>query len=142
MSYDATWIPFGELTRFIPALQRNLLKSELWTQGRATIDDIVKFIYLQQMQLWVVHETEQQKIVGYVITEIKQYPRAKYLVMQYSAGDVGVLESAGDRVFEVLENFAKAEGCAGIEFFGRPGWRRHARKHGCTEETVVYEKKF
>ena len=142
MSYEVSYIPYGEITRFLPALQSHLLKSEFWTKGRASVDDIVKFIFLQQMQLWVVHETEQQVVLGYVITEIKQYPKAKHLVMQYSAGDTGVLEAAGDKVFEVLENFAKAEGCAGVEFFGRPGWRRHARKHGCTVETVVYEKIF
>lgn len=142
MSYAVTRVPYGQISYILPGLVHNLQKSELWTRGRASIDDIVKFLYTEYMQLWVVHNPEQEQMYGYVITEIKQYPRTKMLVFQYSAGDYGVLENSGDVVFETLETFAKAENCVGIEFFGRPGWKRHAKKHGCHVNTVVFEKYF
>jgi len=142
MSYAVTYIPYGQISYVLPSLVGNLEKSELWTKGRANIDDIVKFLYTQYMQLWAVHDPDLQVLHGYVITEIKQYPKCKMLVMQYSAGDEGVLEGSGDLVFETLEKFAKDEGCNGIEFFGRPGWRNHARKHGCTSSMTVFEKFF
>jgi hypothetical protein len=142
MALTVTYVPYGQLSYVLPKLVHNLQKSELWTKGRANIDDIVRFLYTTHMQLWAVHDPELEDVWGYVITEIKQYPKAKFLVMQYSAGDIGSLELSGDVVFETLEKFAKAEGCSGIEFFGRPGWRNHARKHGCTSSYVVYEKFF
>lgn len=142
MALTVTYIPYGQLSYVLPKLVHNLEKSELWTRGRASVDDIVKFLYTQYMQLWAIHDPEHEDIWGYVITELKQYPKCKMLVIQYSAGDYGSLELSGDVVFEELEEFAKAEGCQGIEFFGRPGWRNHARKHGCTAQTVVYEKYF
>jgi len=142
MTFEVTLIPYGQLSYTLPILIHNLQKSELWTKGRANIDDIVRFLYTQYMQLWAVHNPETEEVWGYVLTEIKQYPKCKMLVFQYSAGDEGVLNNAGDKVFAELEKFAKSEGCQGIEFFGRPGWRNHARKHGCKSETVVYEKFF
>jgi len=141
MSYAVTRIPYGQLSYVIPGLVHNLEKSELWTKGRASVDDIVKFLYLEYMQLWAIFNTDEQKLYGYVITEIKQYPKIKLLVVQYTAGDFGMLDS-GDVVFKALEEFAKAEGCVGIEFFGRPGWKHFAKKQGCTAQTVVYEKYF
>jgi hypothetical protein len=142
MTCVVTYIPYEQLSLVLPRLVHNLKKSELWTRGRASIDDIVRFLFTQHMQLFVVHDPDHEDIWGYVITEIKQYPKVKMLVAQYSAAETGTLEKAGDIVFEALERFAKAEGCQGIEFFGRPGWRNHARKHGCTAQTVVYEKYF
>lgn len=142
MASTVSYVQFGQLNYVLPHLAENLHKSEFWTKGRASVDDIIKFLYTQHMQLFLVHDPEVPVIYGYVITEIKQYPRTKMLVFQYSAGDYGVLDVAGDAVFEELEKFAKAEGCDGIEFFGRPGWRNHAKKHGCTSTTVVFEKMF
>jgi len=142
MSLTVTYIPYGQLSYVLPKVIHNLKKSELWTRGRASMDDIVRYLYTMHMQLWAVHDPDTEDVWGYVITEIKQYPLCKMLVFQYSAGDEGVLNLSGDVVFEELEKFAKEQGCQGIEFFGRPGWRNHARKHGCTAQTVVYEKYF
>lgn len=134
-------VPFGYYHKVLPSLIRHIEISEMWTRGRAGVDDIIAFLYSGQMNLWMVYEDSRHPD-GYVITEVKQYPRNKMLVMQYCAGDFSVLEKAGDEVFETFERFAKDMGCAGIEFFGRPGWKRHALKHGCSIQTVVYEKYF
>jgi hypothetical protein len=141
MGYAVSLIPFGYLHAALPQLSHQLQKSEFWTNGRASVDDIIRFLYDGQMQLWLAH-IDGQQVLGYVITEIKEYPRCKMLVMQYCAGDIGSLEDVGDLVFETLERYAKDTGCSGIEFFGRPGWTPHAKKHGCTVQTVVYEKHF
>lgn len=142
MAYEVAYVPYGKLCYAVPALIEQLHKSELWTRGRATVDDIVRFLYTGQMQFWAVYDPEMLTTDGYVITEIKQYPQCKMLVFQYSAGVFGTLEGVGNLMFETLERFAKDAGCAGIEFFGRPGWGPHARKHGCTVKTVIYEKHF
>jgi hypothetical protein len=142
MALTVTHVPYGHISYVLPKLLHNLQKSELWTKGRASVDDIVRFLYTQHMQLWAVHDPETEQVWGYYITEIKQYPKIKILVVQYSAGDFGMLEEANDVGFATVEQFAKAEGCQGIEFFGRPGWRNAGRKHGYTTQTVVYEKFF
>lgn len=134
-------IPNGLIYKFIPALAHHLERSEYWSKGRSNVDDIVRFIYTGQMQLWVIFD-EEEKSIGYVVTEIKQYPQSKMLVWQYGAGDYGVLEATNDLVFETIERFAKDTGCNGLEVFGRPGWKREAKRYGFNSQTVMYEKFF
>lgn len=142
MTHEFSFVPYGVLYRFIPALTPNLAKSEFWTHGKASIDDIIRFLYTGQMTLWVLYDADPIAVSVYVITEIKTYPQARMLVFQYCAGDYGALANAGDLIFTALEQYARHTGCSGIEFFGRPGWGPYAKKHGCTVKTVVYEKYF
>lgn len=134
-------VPFGYYHKVLPSLVRCLEVSALWSRGRASVDDIIAFLYSGQMNLWMIWEDANEPD-GYVITEVKQYPQSKMFVMQYCAGDYGMLEGAGDIAFNVFEQFAKDMGCAGIEFFGRPGWKQIAAKHGYSIQTTVYEKHF
>jgi len=142
MASAVTLVPYGELHRFIPLVTPVIWKSEIMTRGRSSIDDIFKFLFNGSMHLWIVFDDESEKIHGYVMTEIKEYPRCKMLVMQYCAGDNGAIEAAGELVFGTLESFAKDGGCAGIEFLGRPGWAPLAKRLGCTVQTIMYEKYF
>ena len=142
MSLVVTYVPYGQLSYVLPNIIHNLAKSEFWTKGRASTDDIVKFLYTQHMQLWIAHNPDEQKIWGYAITELKQYPKCKMLVVQYIAGDYGSLKLFGDLMFEKLEEFAKLENCKGIECFARSGWRNFTKKLGFNSQTVVYEKYF
>ena len=142
MSLVISLIPYGHISYAIPSLLGNLQKSELWTKGRANVDDIVKFVITGQMQLWVAFDKDTNIIHGYYITEVKQYPQQKMLVVQYCAGDTGILNQTLLESTNLINKFALDNDCAGIEVFGRPGWMPHARKHGYTTQTVVYEKYF
>jgi hypothetical protein len=124
----------------IPALLPYLAESEKWSKGRASVDDILRFVLNQQMQLWVVHE--ENTIYGHVITEIKEYPRCKMLVVQYCAGESNHMQYVDDEIFDLLDRFAKDAGCTGIEFVGRPGWRKQAEKYGFEVRSVMYQKFF
>lgn len=134
-------VPHSFITRTLPHLVKFLEKSEYWSNGRASIDDIVGFLYSGQMNLWV-GVYEGGIVVGYLMTEVKQYPKKKLLNVQYCAADTGVLDKAGEKIFGILEQFARDGGCSGIEFFGRPGWAPHAKSQGFDTRTVVYEKHF
>jgi len=142
MSYEFSLVPFGQISYMIPALLKNLEKSEFWTKGRANVDDIVRFILTGQMNLWVLFDTASATVEGHVVTEIKDYPQCKMLVVQYCAAEPHLLEESGDMVFGTLEKFGRDVGCIGIEFFGRPGWSPHVKKRGYVTRTVVYEKHF
>lgn len=142
MTQTVSLVPYGVLHKVLPSVIKFLETSELWTQGRSSVDDIIRFLFTGQMNLWAVHDESDFEVYGYLMTEIKQYPQCSMLVIQYCAGKYGTLSEIGDTVFHTIEQFAKDTGCAGIEFFGRPGWRQHAENHGCTVRTVVYEKHF
>jgi hypothetical protein len=135
---NITLVPPGKVIGTLPALMPYLLESESWTQGRATVDDIVRFILNGQMMLWAVHENGHA--YGHVVTEIKQYPRCKFLNMQYCAGEPHHMQYIEDVAFETLERFALDAGCVGIEFVGRPGWRKTATKYGYETHSITYQK--
>jgi len=128
----------SDLTDLIHDLRRYLKKSEAWTRGRASIDDIVRFLYMGQMHLWVV--IDGSIVYGYVITEIKQYPQCKALVMQYCAGQPGAMAGIEDQMHDLLEQFARSAGCKIMEFMGRTGWKKVAKSKGYEARTMVYEK--
>ena len=94
------------------------------------------------MQLWVVFSPEEQRAYGHVITEIKQYPQCKMLVIQYCAGEHNHMQFVEDKMYDVLDDFAKNTQCAGIELIGRPGWGKHVKKRGYEIQSVMYQKFF
>jgi len=133
-------VPVGQIHKALPALMLHLETSAEWTNGRAGVDDLVRFVVNGQMQLWVV--VDEDKILGHTITEVKQYPQCKMLVVQYCAMQTGTLEEVEDHMQDLASRFAKDAGCAGIEFIGRPGWRNTANKYGYTTRSVTYQKFF
>jgi uncharacterized protein (DUF1786 family) len=95
----------GEYSELVGDLLKHLKKSEAWTKGRATVDDILRFVYTRQMDLWVIVDTDTRTVWGYLITEVKSYPAQKMLVLQYAAGHTGVLEQIEEQLHKLLENF-------------------------------------
>jgi hypothetical protein len=133
-------VPVGQVYTALTALMPYLEESAEWTKGRAGVDDLVRFVVSGQMQLWVV--VDEDEILGHTITEIKQYPQCKMLVIQYCAMQTGTLEQIEDHMQNLATRFAKDAGCDGIEFIGRPGWRNTANKYRYTTQSVTYQKFF
>lgn len=142
MTYGITWVPYGRITAVLPQLLGYLNMSEFYTHGRADVDDIVRTLYSGQDLLWAVFEEDTDKIVGFVITEIKQYPQRKMLFWKYTAGDIGILGDVEELVHNTIERFAKDTNCDGLEAIGRHGWKPQAKKFGYTPYMVMYEKFF
>lgn len=142
MNYRLSYIPRGFITPVVAQVLEYLPKSEQWSAGRSKVDDIVGFLYSGRMHLIAVYEEESQKMHGYVICEVKEYPQYKMLLMQYTAGEPGVMAHVEESMHEFVVNMARAFGCRGIEFVGRPGWKKTMLKHGYSADTIIYEKFF
>lgn len=142
MTYGITWVPYGRITGALPQIMPFLTKSEYWTNGKVDVDDIVKNLYSGQDLLWVVYEEATEKVVAFVITEIKQYPQKKVLSLKYIAGETGVLSATEDVMQTTLERFARDTQCDGMEAIGRFGWKHQIKKYGYTPYMVMYEKSF
>lgn len=140
MTMRITLVGDNQVAAVIPAILPYMRMSESWSDGRTAVDDILRFILNRQMLLWLIYD--DHGVYAYVVTEVKEYPQCKMLVIQYCAGQTGVLELAEELVHSTMERFAKDAGCAGVEFFGRPGWRNNARKHNYDMQTVIYQKFF
>ena len=137
---EISLVAIGRVAGLIPSLLPYLKESQDWTRGRATVDDILRMVLNGQMQLWVVYQ--DGIVYGHVVTEIKQYPQCKMLTIQYCAMQSGTLEQIEDKMHETAENFARDAGCKGIEFVGRPGWRKTGNMYGYNVQSVMYQKFF
>jgi len=140
MKLDISLVPYGMIGSVVPNVLKYLEVSEKWSRGRSVVDDILRFLFTNQMQLWVV--LDEENIYGHIITEIKQYPQAKMFVIQYCAMEPHHLAAVEEQMQEVAERFAKDNGCAGIEFMGRPGWSRSMKKYGYDVKSVMFQKFF
>ena len=112
------------------------------SRGRSTVDDILRFLFSGEMALWVVFDQETQEAHGHFVTEVKQYPQRKMLVIQFAAMLPNQMNQIEDMMQKYAEDYAKQVGCQGIEFVGRPGWKKHAERYGYTAQSVTYQRFF
>lgn len=87
--------------------------------GRYTIDTTRAAISRGEMQLWVAfNETE---IFAAMTSTVSVYPAKTMLCVVHCGGRMmGLwLQTMND-----VENWAKAQGCAGVEIIGRGGWAK------------------
>lgn len=115
---------------------RPFIESALkYESGEREPDDILTAILRRDAQLWIVKDP---MIVGVAVTEVIQYPRAKFVLVDVFAGQ----EMA--RWFEVwhesIRNWAKEQGADGLKIMGRKGWSRRLREHCTSEQTIMVER--
>jgi len=106
-----------------------------YTYGRYNVQDIKDCITDYDHQLWIAFEND--KIYCAVVTEIANYPRCRILAMQFTGGVE--LKKWKKPMLEILQRWAKDNGCEKIESPGRPGWARVFRDDGYEAKFITYE---
>jgi len=114
-----------------PAVERS--------HGRWTMEFLLDALRSGQQQLWIVFEGEQP-IKGVATTEILVYPNRKMLGIQYLVGKD--LDTWGFSFLEIIEDFAKAAGCSGIEGTARKGFWKWMKEYDYKDAYTVYEKEI
>lgn len=76
--------------------------------------DVARAIASEQAQLWRGRKSE-------IVTEIRQYPKAKVCRIWLAGGDMNELVN---EMLPDVEAWAKARGCGRVEICGRKGWKR------------------
>ena len=130
----------GDLPKTVPLVSTYLEEAASRTRGRCTATDLLRMIFNGQYTLWAVFDARAQRVHGCFVTEVKAYPQMNMLAVQHCVIDENLMEQVEEKMQETAANFARDAGCAGIEFTGRPGWRRHAEKYGYVSNSVSYTK--
>lgn len=86
-----------------------------------------------KQQLWVIGDNE-----GVIITEIYPTLRGLTCAMPIAAGRDDHIEPC----LEVIEAWARSEGCTRMEFVGRLGWIRRLKQHAWTPISMTIEKEL
>jgi hypothetical protein len=118
-----------------PRIFPHLSKASEYTFGRYEPEDILEFVVSGEAHLWVVFDGED--LVGITVTRFWEYPRKKCLDMVFIGGDEGF--SWKDPMLEILQRWARDNGCEAIESSGRVGFARAFRDDGYKMLWQVYE---
>lgn len=136
-SDNITWsgIMAEHAERAWPRLRSFVERAIARGNGEYLADDILDAVKARKMQLWAVRDDEIRAVV---VTEVLEYPRSRKL------GVVGVAgEGMRDYLHllpEVLEAYAKEQGCTSVRAGGREGWVRALAVYGYERTATIVEK--
>lgn len=123
---DAAW------PEVAPFIARGLEEAD----GELAIDDVRAALDRRDMQLWLWLDAKGEAI-GACVTEIKRYPR-KAICHVIIGGGVDGRREEWLPGLQVIERWARLQGCTGIHVDGRKAWVRLLA--GYTLKRVVLSK--
>lgn len=112
-------------------LLQQVLKALAIDGNAFTLDDVFDAVSNGHMQAWPGPNS-------LLITELVCYPSKKMLRVIIAAGDIREILT----MIPVVESWSKREGCKGVLFTGRPGWKRVLAKFGYRSLGIVMTREF
>jgi hypothetical protein len=101
-------------------------------------NDILRLLMEEKAKLWIAWDAEKETVDAAVVTQILEHPRLRDLHIWLVGGDN--LKLWVKEAIEMLEAFAKAEGCSYVTGGMRRGWLRVGTGYG--ETGISFEKKL
>jgi hypothetical protein len=132
---QVSYVPLEYLETVWPQIEGYLDGAARYSYGRFKVEDIKHGIETKPQQLWVAYEDEF--IYGAVVTEVVSYPQMKALDTHFTGGIE--LPKWKTPMLEILQKFAKDNGCKIIESYGRPGWEKVFTDDGFKKRFMFYE---
>lgn len=124
-------------------IDKFLEKSCRRSNGRHTIDTIYKQLIDNQVQLWVVYNTEEELIKGCIVTNEVYYPTGLKMLNILQLGGKN-MQDWMDIGKSILLNWAKKNNCDGIEAVGREGMSNWLTENDSqwTKNNLLFEMQF
>ena len=132
-----TYVPLEYIEVVWPKIEGYLKGAADYTYGRFTVADIKNSLLTTDQQLWIAYDDETEEPYGAVVTQILTYPRIKSLVMHFTGGIE--LPKWKTPMLAMLQEFARNNGCAVIESYGRDGWEKVFKDDGFKKRFMFYE---
>jgi hypothetical protein len=114
-------VPAAAVPSLWPSARRFIERALAEGGGHLLAEDVLAALRRREMQLWVLRSGDV--LVGALVTEIVRWPRRTVCRLVLAGAQDGWRETwlpwRG-----LLERWAREEGCASIEIYGRPGWAR------------------
>lgn len=133
--YTVSLVPVEYVDQVWGTIEPYLKKALKYAVGKYEPEDVYSLVVDYGYPLWVAFDDEGIK--GAVITRFVQYPRKKYLFLEFCGGRDGFSWKAP--MLDVLRSWAKDNGCDGIEGAGRAGWRKVFEKDGYKPTVQQFE---
>lgn len=128
-------VPQDHIDAVWPAVEPFVVKALEYASGKYKPEDVRDLVTEYGYPLWIAFNNEGIK--GMVITRFMQYPRKKYLFLEFCGGTDGFSWKAP--MLSTLRSWAKDNGCDGIEGAGREGWQKVFESDGYRRTLVHFE---
>lgn len=119
-------VPTGYVDEVWPQVEGYVAKALNYASGKYLLEDVYRLVTDFNYPLWIAFDEEGIK--GAVITRFVEYPRKKYLFLEFCGGRDGFTWKAP--MLRVLRSWAKDHDCDGIEAAGRDGWQKVFERDG------------
>jgi hypothetical protein len=128
----------NEIEAVWSAVEPVLARATARTRGRVSTAALREKLREREMQLWIAQPAPAKGSVRSVcLTEIVAYPHQRWCRIVFAAGEDLGLCRAG---LALIEAWARARGCAGVEIEGRAGWERVLA--GYARDTIILRKEL
>jgi hypothetical protein len=101
-------------------------------------EDILEYLKTGNFILWIVTKPDSDAIVAAMTVEYAHYPRHKMCRVVTIAGEM--LFEWVDEGLLMLEDWAKAQGCAYMDMYARRGWKKVLKEY--KEDCILLRKKL
>lgn len=108
-----------DIVKVWPEVEGYMRDAVSYTNGRYEAEDVLGLLYKGRV-LWIA--SDDSGIKGAVVTCLNQYPRKRYLFLEFCGGEDGYTWKSD--MLRTLQSWAKDTQCDGIEGGGRLGWER------------------
>jgi hypothetical protein len=125
-NFNVSLVPVEYIDEVWPTVEPYVVKALKYASGKYEPEDVRDLVVRYGYPLWVAFDDEGIK--GAVITRFVQYPRKKYLFLEFCGGRDGFSWKAP--MLSVLRSWAADNDCDGIEGAGRDGWQKVFEKDG------------
>jgi|TARA_R100000988_G_C3893079_1_gene113766 hypothetical protein len=123
---QVSYVPREYINSCWKQVEGYLKKATEYTHGRYEVEDLYLAVCEFGHLLWIAFD--EKEIKGAVITNVIVYPKKTYLCLAFCGGKE--FSTWKDPMLQMLRNWAKDNGCQGLEAVGRKGWTKVFKHQG------------
>lgn len=109
-------VPSTDVMKVWPAVEGHL-KRVVTRESGHTLQSVLTALQMAHMQMWIIGDFQ-----GVVVTEMQNRPAERVLFTQFLVGHN--MKEWIDDLHDLLEAYARHNGCGALEFNGRKGWNK------------------
>ena len=137
---EPVFIPTTNIKEVFPMCKDSIDKALKYSGNHYNLKDVMDLIYDNKAQLWILwNEDKKDKYQGCIVSKVITRPNTKSLNLFIVTGKNRKLWQ--DKI-EIIEKWAKQQGCTHLETYARPGWSRILKKYNYKITHYLLERKL
>jgi len=136
-TYDFSGVPAKVVRSISEEVLALIEKALVYSLGEYLPCDLLTHVENGKMQLWEAADGHDLK--GCVVTELINFDRKSVCQIVTVAGEEFSKWKYG---YKLIEQWAFANGCEEVRFYGRPGWERVMKDAGYCKAYTVFSKEL